>query len=198
MDFSPILAERSPTRKMMMVMRVTILRGSYVFLLLGVSLVARAQISPVTVGVSRAEIKQRLTANEDGIRYEVIQESDNELQVLYADEIGYESKVICDFEDGLCEKTLAEWKATHPDYRVILRKWFDEVVSMLDDESAYERDPLMEERLRGSFNEGNSNVAVFVTSLQSERIILVFHARNDESFLSQMHQVYFWPEELEE
>lgn len=84
------------------------------------------------------------------------------------------------------------------DYRVILRKWYQEVVSMLDDESSYQRDPLMEERLRGSYQGGRSQVAVFVTPIQSERIILIFYAKNEESFLSQMHQVYVWPEELDE
>lgn len=156
------------------------------------------QISPVSVGQTKTEGIQLLTENEEGIKYEAIEESADYLQVRHIDEIGYESKVVCNFENDRCNKTLAEWKATHMDYRVILRKWYQEVVSMLDDESSYQRDPLMEERLRGSYQGGRSQVAVFVRPIQSERIILIFYAKNEESFLSQMHQVYVWPEELDE
>lgn len=154
-----------------------------------------AQISPVSVGESQQEILDQLSGESGGIPYELYASTSESLKAGYSNEIGYEVAVTCDFENGRCTKTFVEWKASDLDTRVILRKWFEEVVSMNKESVAYARDPLMEKQLLGSYENGRSRVAVFVSEDVSERIILVFHAEDRYSYLSQMHQVYFWAEE---
>lgn len=70
---------------MLMTMQTSFLRG-VILLVLSFSLFrSYGQISPVSVGQTKTEGIQLLTENEEGIKYEAIEESADYLQVRHID-----------------------------------------------------------------------------------------------------------------
>lgn len=171
--------------------------GIVIFFLLiisGCPLTGYSQISPFSPGDSRTEIKNDLLHTRSAQGLELITESRDQWSLEEVDESGYKLKVQVNFDDAISQKILTEWTATTVDYRVILRKWFDQEVAQNGESPDFKRDPRMEEMLINSYKDGLSKAAVYVSLDKSQRIILVFNSTQEGAFLSHMHQVYFWPE----
>lgn len=157
-------------------------------------LVGYSQISPFSPGDTRSVIENDLLHTRSAQGLELMEEHSEQWILKEVDESGYKLEIQVDFDDAIAEKILTEWTATTVDYRVILRKWFDQEVAETGELGDFERDPRMEEMLINSYKDGLSKAAVYVSLDKSQRIILVFNSTQEGAFLSHMHQVYFWPE----
>lgn len=168
--------------------------GFFLLIITGCPLIGYSQISPFTPGDTRSAIENDLLHTRSAQGLEIIQETSEQWILEEVDESGYRLKVQVDFDDALAQKILTEWTATTVDYRVILRKWFDQEIAERGELVDFERDPRMEEMLINSYKDGRAKAAIWVSLDKSQRIILIFHSTQEGAFLSHMHQVYFWPE----
>lgn len=164
-------------------------------IILGLPLVGFSQISPFAPGELKSTIEHHILNSRSAQGLEIIQESPEQWILEEVDESGYKLEIKVDFDDAIAEKVLTEWTATTVDYRVILRKWFDQEVTDRNLLENFERDSRMEEMLVKSYKEARAKAAVYVSLDKSQRIILIFHSTQEGAFLSHMHQVYYWPED---
>ncbi len=168
--------------------------GLLLIILVGCPLSGYSQISPFTPGDSRTAIENALLHTRSAQGLVLVTEESEQWVLEEVDESGYKLKIKVDFDDAISQKILTEWTATTVDYRIILRKWFDQEIAETGELGDFERDPRMEEMLVNSYKDGLSKAAVYVSLDKSQRIILVFNSTQEGAFLSHMHQVYFWPE----
>lgn len=168
--------------------------GFVLLIIVGSPVTGFSQISPFTPGNSKTEIDNLILTKRNAQGLEKIQEGSQQWMLKEVDETGYMLEVQIDFEEAISHKILTEWTATTVDYRVVLRKWFDQEIEDRNLLDSFERDPRMEELLVNSYKEGLAKAAVYVSVDKSQRIILIFYSTQQGAFLSHMHQVYFWPE----
>lgn len=169
--------------------------GFLLLIVAGCPLAGYSQISPFTPGDTKSAIENDLLHTRSAQGLELIEEKQEQWILAEVDESGYKLEIQVNFDDAIANKILTEWTATTVDYRVILRKWFDQEVAERGELVDFERDPRMEEMLVNSYKDGLSKAAVYVSLDKSQRIILIFSATQEGAFLSHMHQVYFWSEE---
>lgn len=169
--------------------------GFFLLIIAGFPVIGFSQISPFMPGDSRSTIENHILNTRSAQGLEITQESQEKWILEEVDESGYKLEIKVDFDDAIAQKILTEWTATTVDYRVILRKWYDQEVTDRNLLENFERDPRMEELLVNSYKDARAKAAVYVSMDKSQRVILIFHSTQEGAFLSHMHQVYFWLDE---